>query len=441
MKRRGAISDFDLGGTIAFRAIGLVLGLGASLLIVGTMTRKFGATEYAAFALLASFINLLPFADLGLGASIVNAVADGRSQRYTREAVTLHVSRARDVLIVVALAISGVSLSLLFWGAWPLLLGSTSGVQGISVAATVTMILVGASVPFGIGNRLLQGAGRMRRVVQIALLGPVLQAIGCGALALVDAPAVAFAYLPGVGYTAVALAAFIFAVRSKVVALLPPLVALLRWRSDTIRLADTAVPFLIISVALAFGFQSHRLILAQIGTADDLASYSLVAQFAGPVLALLTVAAQNLWSKYRIELGNGGLTTRRFASNVSVFAVVGVVAAIALFASVQVVGGPLTDGVVVPSVGVSLGAAAYVVIVAIHQPSAMLLNSPRGLWLQAVLVSFASFIAVVAMIFTVPRFGAAAPYAVFSAAMLFIQVIPTLVVSVRTIARRNREDH
>jgi O-antigen/teichoic acid export membrane protein len=439
LNRRIIGSDFDLGGTLAFRALGLVFGLGSSLLIVGTITRTFGAQEYAAFALLASFINLLPFADLGLGASVVNAVSDGRSGKFPKEAVALHVSRARDVLTLVAVAISGIAVLLLLSGTWPALLGNTAIVDGIPLAATITLALVGIGVPLGIGNRILQGAGRMRTVVQIALLGPLIQALGCVLLTVLAASAISYAYLPGIAYVSVAGTAFFVAIRSRVVSALMPFVALRRWKADVMRLADTAVPFLIISIALAVGFQSHRLILAQLGTTQELAVYSMTAQFAGPVLALITVAAQNLWSKYRVQMNQGDLRGRSFLSNVWLFVSLGVVAAICLFVAVQAIGGPLTAWVVEPAISVSLGAAAYVIVVATHQPSAMLLNSPRGLWLQATLVTAASIVSVVLMILLVPEFGAAVPYAVFAGAMLVIQVVPTLIVAILTIKRAGRK--
>ena len=385
----------------------MVLGLGASLLIVGTITRKFGASEYAAFALLASFINLLPFADLGLGASVVNAVSDGRSDKYPPRRWRC-ISRARDVLALVAAAISGVAFLLLATGAWPTLLGSIAAVEGTALAATATLALVGASVPLGVGNRILQGAGRMRTVVQIALLSPLIQGLGCALLALIDAPAIAFAYLPGVAYVTVAAVAFVVALRTRIVTMLPLFAALRRWRSDIMRLADTAVPFLIISVSLTIGFQSHRLILAQLARiAQDLAVYSLTAQFAGPVLALIMVAGTESLVSLPDPAEQGRPASEAVRLHVALFGTLGVAAAAGLFVAVQLIGGPLTAGVVDPAVAVTLGAAAYVVVQAIHQPSAMLLNTPRGLWLQAALVATASIVAVVLMVLLVPEFGPA----------------------------------
>lgn len=433
------LSGFDFGGTVFYRFLGMVASFVVGLLLVAVLTQRFGAGEYAAFALMASFLNLLPFADLGLGASIVNAAADSRRGAVTESQSALHIGRARLLLVGVAGVIVLASMLVLFLHAWPIILGSVQE-RGIEWAATTTFVCVGLSVPLGIGSRLLQAEGRMRLAMQLALVGPIAQLIGCGALLVLGAPAVTYAFLPGIAYLIVNLATYITAIRRLGFPLASLGMAMKNWRLDSIPLAAAAAPFLIISTSLAVGFQSHRIILALFGTPTELAQYSLVAQFAGPLLALITVSAQNLWSKYRTEIDGGKLSEKSFQRNILFFAAVGLVSSLLLNVGLSLISAPLTGGAISVDPLLLVSAGLYIAVVATHQPSAMLLNTPQGLWIQAALVLSAAVVAVGAMIWTVPAFGAAGPYLSFAVSMLLLQVVPTMYIAVRKVRNSWRRD-
>lgn len=70
--------SIDLGGTGFFRLVGLLAGACANFAVIAILSRDYGVEYYAFYALMASMLNLLPFADFGIGATMVNATADYR---------------------------------------------------------------------------------------------------------------------------------------------------------------------------------------------------------------------------------------------------------------------------------------------------------------------------------------------------------------------------
>lgn len=434
---KGHAREIDLIQTGSGKFGAMALGFLVNVAVLALITRKNGTEEYALYALLGSFVNLLPFADLGLGAAVVNATADRLAGVSNQSTYLDKLGRTRDILVLAATAIIVGDLVLLATGWWGLLLGSLSSVYGAEVVATVSVGIIAVAVPFGIGNRILQGAGRMREVTAIGMVGPVVVFSVVGALFLAGAPAAAYAIAPSLAFLAMAVAAV---VRSRSVVaykIQRPYSYSGRHDGD---LFSTAAPFFLISVGMAVGFQSHRLILVHFSTPSVVAQYSVAAQFGGPALAVLTVIGQNLWSHYRVKNARAGVGVSEYARHVLLIGGVGLLAAVVLTVTVPSLGMWLTAGTVQVSYGTMLALGFYLLVVAVHQPGAMMLNDSRGLWLQAGLVVATAAIAVPLTIALVPELGASAPYGVLAGTMLVVQVMPTAIVCVRRTASSTDQD-
>jgi hypothetical protein len=427
------VEEFDAGSTAFYRLMALVVGLVANLAAIAVLARGYGAGEYAAYALLASLINLLPFADLGLGASLVNSTSDYNGGRLARSTYERHVSRVRDLLLVVAFAVAVTDFALFFSGGWTRILGSIGDAPGVAEGATFTILCVAAALPLGLGARVLQGRSRMSLVVRIGVVGPALQlAIVLGGFAA-DAPVLWYFIAPGLGYLAIAAVSTFAALRGTDFRLIAVGRGLTARSAGDVRIAGTAIPFVVISVGMAAGFQSHRILLANFGSAAEVASYSIVAQFAGPMMAVIAVIGQNLWNRYRSELAGGALTVSTFRSHIAIFAVVGVLAALAIPAVVPFAAVILTGGAVQPGLAVCFAAAAYIAVNAIHQPGAMLLTDSSGLWMQAGMVCLVAIGSVLFFFAAISSFGAASPYLASAVAMILFQVPATIAIAIRRI--------
>ncbi|MFC8302304.1 hypothetical protein ACFUCV_01305 [Specibacter sp. NPDC057265] len=275
-------------------------------------------------------------------------------------------------------------------------------------------------------------------VVRIGLLGPIVQTVAYLPLWALDAPVEAYFYVPGTAYFAMAVAGYVVASRRSGIKLYFWGTAPFRRVVTQHRLWHTAAPFLIVSVGMAAGFQSHRLLLAQFGTPTDVAEYSLVAQFLGPLLAVTSVVGQNLWTRYRSMIGTKSLEISVFRSHILIFLIIGLVFYGVLFLVMPVASNLLTAGAIYPSVLVIVFAGLYLLVSAIHQPSAMLLNDTKGLWFQAACVIMVAVGTIVLTILTVDRLGAAAPYASMVVSMVLFQLFPSLRLAMLIIRRQNK---
>lgn len=428
--------SIDLGGTGFFRLVGLLAGACANFAVIAILSRDYGVEYYAFYALMASMLNLLPFADFGIGATMVNATADYRSGALDRMSFQSHFRRASLVTVLVSLAVA--SLAFLFYqmgGLWVPVLGAVGEMDHASALATVVIVSAAVGIPLGLGgSRILQGCGKMRVVVTAALIGPIIQLIVIGGVCwTTQAPAYLFVLAPCAGYLAVGFLTLALALRS----ISGDEGSLIGWRLTSpvrVRIAETAVPFFLISIGMVVGFQSHRLLISTFGTVEDVAQYSVVAQFAGPLLAILGVMGQNLWSRYRERYRIGTLRVREFAQHIVLLGTVGAVFALALvvisYPGIRFVSG---GSLVVPLATVLAG-SVYILVVSVHQPAAMFLMDPRGLWLQVLCVWLSGLVGMVLAISLIPELGAAALYLGLSAGMVVLQVIPCIYISVRRIS-------
>lgn len=430
---RRRASEIDLARTATSRVGAIVASVLANLLIVAALTRQYGPDVYAFYALAASFASLLPFADLGLGAAVVNATADRLSGRLGSHAYSAVLRKTATLLVCAAAVLLLGNLALYASGVWDTVLGALGDMEGAAAYAASTMALMLAAVPFGIGNRVLQGAGRMREVALISGSIPLFVLAGGTAMHLAGADPLAYALLPG---GAQLVAAVLTVLRSRSV--------IRSANSDghgsegkaarARRLLADGLPFMLVSVGFALGFQSHRLLLSSYGAPGDLAEYSVAAQFGAPALAIVTTVGQNLWSRYR----RGGDTTQPSLSDLiahaKLLAAFGAVLALGVAVASCWLDGLLTGNAVAVAPRTAAALAIYIVIVALHQPAAMALTSRSGLWLQAGLLGVAATISVGLSIQWIGLVGASAPYFAFAACMVLIQTIPSYIF----LARRRR---
>src|SRR4051812_14323978 len=145
------------------RAVTLVVGLVCGLAIAHLVIREGGETSYAAYATIVALPALVPFVDLGAGASLVNrlagaAVPDEDLQvRYT----------ALTVLRVMLGFASGLALlDLLAYstGGWAWVLGDTSSPLAARVGF-IAVLVYACGIPLFIGSRVLLGLERTHALV------------------------------------------------------------------------------------------------------------------------------------------------------------------------------------------------------------------------------------------------------------------------------------
>lgn len=373
-------------------------------------------------SLVVSFPALIPFVDLGLGAAIVNVVGEHKH----REEIQAVVVRVLQLLTLVALLMVALAVFLLPTSLWTPLLGPVSQRIGYSgLGASLFVIAWSLAVPLGVGERLLLGIGHNWINVINGILPAVVTALVITALRSTNISPGLWPIAFGVGALAGSLSAFILAyktVREIFRGILPHL---MHWRSSReLRLLDTSLPMLVISIASPLALQSDRLILGHRGTTQDLATYAAAMWIYAPGSSVVAMAGIALWP---------ALARRRAAGSVSwhvqsrlMFISGGL--ALALGCGMLVVG-PVVARIVLGSspvqlLEVLLAMAGLLLAQAVHMPNGYLQTDPAGLRFQAVALAVMLPVNVALSWAWAARLGAVGPVLASLATWVFIVTLP-----------------
>lgn len=414
----------------------LVMGVGGALGIISSkvIIGHFGVEAYAQYGLLTGLRNLLPFADLGIGAVVLNAIAGSGDPRRD-ENVRRTITSAFRVLTVSGIVIAVAAVVIQACGWWPLLLGNGL-TPGGDVVAALCLVVFGLSLPLGMGTRILIGAGRNAR--QTVLAGIVSPVFLGGVLTLTLLGSAAGDYVALVSYLAATLtSALTLAVAARLLA--PQVgraardVPRLR-RAPGVPVAAVAVPMLIQSVATPVALASDRLLISQRADADALAQYVLASQFFGIVLQTVFAAGVTLWPHLARARSRGEIVD---PLRLTVPFVAG--AAVLLGLLVTVIG-PLAHFVggdeIVLGVPVIVAYVALVLVQALNYPPGMYMTDERGLKFQVVPCLLMCVSNVALSWALIPGLGAAGPLVGSAVAIFVFQVVPNHVWVQRDLARR-----
>jgi O-antigen/teichoic acid export membrane protein len=417
----------------------LVMGLGGILGIIGSkvIIDHFGVEAYAQYGLLTGLRNLLPFADLGIGAVVLNAVAGSGDPRRD-EIVRRTITSAFRILTVSGIAIAVLALVVQALGWWPLLLGNGLTPGGDLIAA-LCLVIFGLSLPLGMGTRILIGLGR--NALQTVLAGLVSPVFLCGVLTLTLLGSAAGDYVAVVSYLAATLASAItLAVAARFIA--PQVRRAARdvprpRRAPGVPVAAVAVPMLVLTVATPMALASDRLLISLRADADALAEYVLASQFFGIVLQTIIAAGVSLWphlarARSRGEIVDPLRLTFPFVAGAAVL--LGILVAVI---------GPLAEFVggdeINLGVPVIVSYAVLVLVQALNYPPGMYMTDERGLKFQ-VLPCLLMCVSNIAMSwFLIPVLGPAGPLVGSAIAIFVFQVVPNHV-WVRLDIRRRRAE-
>jgi O-antigen/teichoic acid export membrane protein len=367
----------------------IAIPLSAALGIVVTrlVIEQYGTASYAQYALLVAIGNLLPFADLGIAASIVNASASARDPRRD-ELLRLTLVSAMRVLSCSAAVV--VSLAVLFGvtGSWNAILGEGLTPGSGPMAATLCLIVIGVTLLVSLGERLLAGLGKYYIYVVIsALQTPIVLITLFVSLKLgLDVGG----YVAVIAYSAtfvISVVALFLANRYVRPTLSKAFRLALHLRTVRgARFLDTAWPMLVQMVALPIAMQTDRIVLSHVSSLDDLAEYSLAAQMFTPLVGVVATAGMALWPVFARARAQG-VTSEVSPTRMSLlFGVVagGFVLAVSLAAGV--LSELASGGTITLAAGLLLAFSALVILQAVKYPLGMYMTDARGLRYQAYMI-------------------------------------------------------
>ncbi|MFJ4160202.1 hypothetical protein [Microbacterium testaceum] len=382
-----------------------------------------GVETFGFISLLGTLFLLIPFSDLGLGAAVVNAVSvkdRGPSEDAAARDVT---ARAFRALALVGIGVIAIAALLSVSSAWRVILAVPPQISGdLNFAAFCVFLAVGVGIPFGLGQRILVGANATH-------LSTLIMAISSIIAVAVTAITVALSGPPLLISTATPIGLCVAAFLSTAAGLrrlkwsFPELMRARVPVTERNSLWKPAVPMMVVLVGAPLALQSHRLILAHYGAPSDLAQYSVGAQFYAPALSIVTTGALALWPHFAsTRTGREG----GWKLSVLLMGALGLFGATALTLLLAPISQIVTGGRAPVGAPLAIGFGVLLLVMSLHQPSAMLLTDASGLWFQAGCIVAFAITTVPASILAVGILGASGPLFATAATVTVTTLIPCI---------------
>jgi O-antigen/teichoic acid export membrane protein len=395
----------------------------ATLLTSRLIIRGFGLAAFDSYALILALIALIPLNNLGVGAAVTSAYAEGGPTSEHSRRVTLTAAR---VLTVSSLGTAAVSLLISALGAWPALIGTASGPN---LYCGVAMAIYALSFLPGLGQSMLLGVHRNHVTVVVQTVFTPLILVGTILVIELGLSGSALMLVPPAALVAVNVATSVVASRATGISWSGVLRAMPDRRGNPgASIRALSGPVLIITLATPIALQSDRVVLSHVSTAQAVADYSVALQIFGPALALIAASAQPLWPIYAKARSEGGRGPR-LAKVVAVFcaAAVAAGAALALVANpiAHLIGGhDIELGFLLPVAG-----ALTVMTAALSYPIAMSLMDPAGARVVSVCTLVALPLNIGLSVVLGHHLGAPGPLFASALVGVVVQVLPAVVYS------------
>ncbi len=419
----------------------LVMGVTGVFGLINTrlIISHFGTDAYAQYGLLATFPNLMPFTDLGIGAVILNAVAGSSDLRHDA-VVRRTLTTAIRVLLASALVIATTGIVLGLMGLWPTLLGAKL-MDGGGVTATLCLVVYAAALPLSVGQRVVVGMGRS--ATQVISQGVVSPALTCMLLLAVVTrleAGNAVSVMSYVANTLVSIVCVVVAWRTTRPLLADALRDVPRLREVRgVRIVDTAGPSLVQALIIPIAFQTDRLLLSHLGGGQTLAQYNLAAQLFNLLTQTVSVTGMAMWPHFAKARADGRVESPFGAARA--FAAMGGGLSLGLVIVAPWMASVLSDGKIELPITLLAANIANVVVEAAKQPLGMYMTDPRGLRAQMIPVVILVPMNLVLSWVLIAPLGAAGPIAGSVIAVIVCQLAPyALWVSADLRRRRVQED-
>lgn len=414
---------------------GIVLAVSGVLAIFTThlILGHFGVAAYAQYGLLASMTALIPFADLGMSAAVINAVA-GSASPSTDERVRLTLLSALRVLLVSAAVIVAIAVLISAFGLWPSILGKGLLPGGV-MAALVCVLVFALTLPLGIGQRILTGLGKNHIQIRTQFIpAPLMLGFVALMVALGRTPANLLPVISYVGGTLIAGSSLYLAARY----ISPQFRTVLRdvrhFRAiPGGQVMNVAWPMLAQMIALPIAMQTDRLLLSHLAPNAQLAQYNLASQLFGMITQTISTAGIALWPVFaKAREGDirspWGFTVGFLGAGLGLAAVLGVL--LPWFAPL------ISGGRITLSPWLIVGFILFVGAQAAKYPLGMYMTDARGLRFQVLPIFILVPVNLAISWALITPLGAAGPILGSAIAVTLCQVLPNIWFVRRDLARR-----
>ncbi len=403
--------------------VSAVLTLGTSSILV----RSVGATAYGAVIFIGTLFQLLPFADLGVAAAVTRAVAASDDPAHDPY-VSAVLRRCLRVMSASGGAIALIAVLIGAFGAWGPLLGLGGQVKHANLAATATIAIFGLALPLALGQRVLLGAGKNHLSIAAGIVQPTTALVLSAVLWGFHAPTGAFVLIYPIGLvvsssTTTWLAWRLTGLRISPLAALAPLPAGVA--EPPARIMNIALPMFVLSVGLPIGLQCDKFVISHRLAPRALSEYALCSQLFVPSWLVLSAAAFALLPVFTRRRAKGLPHLRLWSRLTIVFGASSVVLGLVFVLAAPLVARLITSGRVHIGLDLRVSFAALLVVQVTGLVSAMVLNRPHEMRIQAYFV-VAMMISNVALSWVLAgRVGVAGPVIASAVTVGLLMTIPS----------------
>lgn len=419
--------------TPIYRVLGTPIVAVLSLANTAIIVRQTGAEVFGLVSLVATITLLFPFADLGIGSTVITASAQLSGPDRDERAADV-IRRSYHVLFAVAAGVVALALAIMAADGWARLIGFSSG-PADRWSVTVAACVFALTIPAGLGVRILVGLNR------VPLATVVLMANSVFALGITGV--LYFMKVPGVWYSLSALGGLLIgqiigtALALRITGLGISAFARVGPSNRHERLLRGSLWLFLMGVGLPVALQAGRPLLAHLSTPRQLSEYALMAQIYGVCWTVFSTAGFALWPIFVKRRSAAKATLQIWARTTVIFAVAAVLTTVVLVVASPPAGDLLSGGRISITAGLALGFGLLLLGQGTFLVSGMLLTQPEEARLQAWWALTMAAISVGAGAVAAHRYGAMGVVCAAAAAVLVAQVIPSLVWVPRLVRRRD----
>ncbi len=418
-----------------YRIIGTPVIAALSLLNTAIIVREAGVAVFGLVSLVTTITLLFPFADLGIGATVLSASSQLHGPDRDANAANV-IRRGYRVLFVVAGFIVAIALGIMTVDGWAVLVGFASGPQD-RLAITVAACLFALTIPAGLGVRILIGIDRNPLATLILMSCPAFTFAMTLLLYAGGADGIWYAVSGLGGLLAGLLVGTVLALRLSGLgwSAFSPVPA----HGDRTRLLAGSLWLFLVAVGLPVGLQTGRVLLAHLSTPEQLAGYALMAQIWAVCWSVVSAAGLAYWPIFVKRRGAVPQTIRMWWRLTLTFGALAALVALAMTALGPWAATVISGGHIEVSTLLAMGFGALLVGQAMHLPANVLLTRPNEARWQAIWTLVMAVLSIGLGCAVAAEFGAVGVVLASALAIGVAQVIPDLLWVPRLVRRRPRD--
>lgn len=407
------------------RAITMPISLAISLLTAHLMIDELGSETFAAVMVVTTLSQLLPFTDFGVGASVLNATADEKASAEERILVLVAAQRVLLISGGTVVALAGAISAFDFWG--PLLGDGVGALRAPGVTAFAYFVLFALWINMQLGNRVLTGSQRNYLVIAIGSSAGLINIILVAVATRFDLEPDFYCLASMVGLVLTSQLVCSLAAKSLGVTIATVLYrAAFTRQSPSSRIHRTALPMLVIMIAVPATLHTDRLLLSHLGSAIDLARYSVAFQIYLPLWTAASSVLIVLWPAFnRLRSVSGTRASFLELKRQSVrLLLAGILAAAGLWILQPLVTAWLSQSEATAPQTLAASFALLLLAQIVQFPIGMYLTNERGLRFQAICVTGMLVVSVPVSALSIQLLGPAGPILTSAICVTVFQTIP-----------------